>query len=175
VSPDRLMALVATTIALTTSSACGPLPGKPLPSARPELPSEVTNFDQLYSVNCAGCHGADGHFGGALPLNNPTYLAFVDEASMRRTIANGITGTAMPAFAVSSGGMLTDDQITFIVNGIRAQWGAGARPVEGSPPYLSSKVGDVVQGGKLFGDHCASCQERVAVEGARGRSRALRF
>jgi len=157
VSLDRLMAVVATTIALTTSNACGPLPGKPLPSARPELPSQVTNFDQLYSVNCAGCHGADGHFGAALPLNNPTYLALVDDASMRNAIANGITGTSMPAFAVSSGGMLTDDQITAIVNGIRSQWGAGARPVEGTPPYSSSKVGDVAEGGRLFGDHCASC------------------
>src|SRR5215469_18613959 len=108
------MALVVITIALTTSNACGPLPGKPLPSARPELPSQVTNFDQLYSVNCAGCHGADGHFGGALPLNNPAYLALVDDTSMRNAIANGIVGTSMPAFAVDSGGMLTDDQITAI-------------------------------------------------------------
>jgi cytochrome c oxidase cbb3-type subunit 3 len=162
------MALVVTTIALTTSNACGPLPGKPLPSARPELPSQVTNFDRLYSVNCAGCHGADGHFGAALPLNNPTYLALVDQASMRRTIANGITGKSMPAFALSSGGMLTDDQITSIVNGIRSQWGAGARPVEGSPPYLSSKVGDVAQGGKLFGEHCASCHGTGGSGGSAG-------
>ena len=162
------MALVVTTIALTTSNACGPLPGKPLPSARPELPSQVTDFDQLYSVKCAGCHGADGHFGAALPLNNPTYLALVDQASMRRTIANGITGTSMPAFAVSSGGMLTDDQITSIVNGIRSRWGAEVTPVEGSPTYLSSKVGDVVQGGKLFGEYCASCHGTGGSGGSAG-------
>src|SRR5215471_12925514 len=147
------MAVVATTIALTTSNACGPLPGKPLPSARPEIPSQVTNFEQLYSVNCAGCHGANGHFGAALPLNSRTYLALVDDASMRDAIANGITGTSMPAFAVSSGGMLTDDQITAIVNGIKSQWGAGATRVEGMPQYLSSAVGDAAQGEKVFGDY----------------------
>jgi cytochrome c oxidase cbb3-type subunit 3 len=87
---------------------------------------------------------------------------------MRRAIANGITGTSMPAFAIGSGGMLTEDQITAIVNGIRSQWGAGARPVEGSPPYLSSKVGDAAQGGKLFGDHCASCHGTGGSGGSAG-------
>jgi mono/diheme cytochrome c family protein len=154
---DRLIAVAAATIALTTFNACGGLPGQPSSSARPELPSEVTNFGQLYSENCAGCHGAEGHFGGALPLNNPVYLAIVDDASMRDAIASGITGTSMPAFAINNGGMLTGEQITAIVNGIRSRWGAQARPIDGTPPYQSSKVGDVAQGAKLFGDYCASC------------------
>jgi mono/diheme cytochrome c family protein len=108
-------------------------------------------------VNCAGCHGADGHFGGALPLNNPAYLALVDDASIRKAIANGISGTSMPAFAVSSGGLLTEEQISVIVKGIRSEWGAEARSIEGAPPYLSAKVGDAAQGAGLFSDHCASC------------------
>jgi cytochrome c oxidase cbb3-type subunit III len=156
-SLDRRTVVVAAVIAFTTLSACERLPGQPSPSARPERPSEVTNFGQLYSENCAGCHGADGHFGGALPLNNPAYLALVDDTSMRNAIANGITGTSMPAFAIDFGGMLTGEQITAIVNGIRSRWGAQARPSDGTPPYQSSKVGDVAQGAKLFGDYCASC------------------
>ena len=167
-SIDCRAAMTVAAIVLAIFSACGRLPGQPSPSARPERPSQVTNFDQLYSANCAGCHGADGHFGGALPLNNPAYLALVDDASMRDAIANGITGTSMPAFAVSSGGMLTDDQITAIANGIRSQWGAGARPVEGTPPYSSSKVGDVEQGAKLFGDYCASCHGEGGSGGTAG-------
>ena len=167
-SLDRCAAVVAAAIALTTFCACERLPGKPLPSARPELPSQVTNFDQLYSVNCAGCHGADGHFGGALPLNNQAYLALVDDASMRNAIANGITGTSMPAFAVSSGGMLTDDQITAIVNGVRSKWGAEGRQIEGAPPYLSSKVGDAARGARLFGDYCVSCHGAGGTGGTAG-------
>jgi len=170
VSFARCAAAVAAAIALAIFSACERLPGRPLPSARPEIPSQVTNFDQLYGVNCAGCHGADGHFGGALPLNNPAYLALVDDASMRDAIANGITGTSMPAFAVSSGGMLTHDQITAIVNGIRSEWGAQARPTEGTPPYMSSSVGDVAQGEKLFGQYCASCH---GVDGTAGTAGAI--
>jgi mono/diheme cytochrome c family protein len=170
VTLDRCAAVVAVAIALATFNSCELLPGQPSPSARPEIPSQVTNFGQLYSENCVGCHGADGHFGGALPLNNLAYLALVDDASMRNAIANGITGTSMPAFAVDSGGMLTDDQITAIVNGIRSEWGADARPVEGSPPYLSSNVGDVARGGKLFGDYCASCH---GVDGTGGTAGAI--
>jgi len=164
----RRATVVAAAIALATFNACGRLPGQPSPSARPQRPSEVTNFGELYSENCAGCHGADGHFGGALPLNNPTYLALVDNASMRNAITNGIIGTSMPAFAVSSGGMLTDDQITAIVNGIRSNWGAQARIVEGAPPYLSSKAGDAAQGAKLFGDYCASCHGEGGTGGTAG-------
>jgi cytochrome c oxidase cbb3-type subunit III len=170
VSFARCAAAVAAAIALAIFNACDQLPGRPSSSARPEIPSQVTNFGQLYSENCAGCHGADGHFGGALPLSNPAYLALVDDASMRNVIANGITGTSMPAFGVSSGGMLTDDQITAIVTGIRSEWGAEARPVEGAPPYLSSNVGDTARGERLFGDYCASCH---GVDGTGGRAGAI--
>jgi cytochrome c oxidase cbb3-type subunit III len=168
VSLDRLAVVVAVATALTAVNGCRRLPGQPLPSARPQLPSQVTNFTELYRVNCAGCHGADGHFGGALPLNNPAYLALVDDASMRSAIANGVSGTSMPAFAVSAGGMLTDDQITAIVNGIKSQWGVGATRVEGMPQYLSSAVGDAAQGEKVFADYCASCHGADGTGGMAG-------
>ncbi len=160
--------IVISIIALATSSACGPLPGKPLPSARPQLPSQVTNFDQLYNESCSGCHGAEGHFGGALPLNNPAYLAIVDDASMRDAIANGISGTSMPAFGINNGGMLTGEQITAIVSGIRSKWGAQVRPIDGTPPYRSSRVGDAAQGAKVFVDYCASCHGGSGTGGTAG-------
>jgi cytochrome c oxidase cbb3-type subunit III len=165
---DRCAAVLAAAMTLAAFNACERLPGQPSPSARPERPSQVTNFDQLYSENCAGCHGADGHFGGALPLNNPAYLALVDDSSMRKAIANGITGTSMPAFAVSAGGMLTDEQISAIVNGIRSKWGAGTRPIEGTPQYQSSKIGDPAEGGNLFDHHCASCHGAGGMGGTAG-------
>jgi len=168
VSRDRCATVVAAAIALAAFNACGRLPGQPSPSARPELPSHVTNFDQLYIVNCAGCHGADGRFGGALPLNNPAYLVLADDASMRDAIANGIVGTSMPAFAIGSGGMLTDDQINHIVSGIRSQWSTEARPAEGMPPYRTSEAGDAAQGGKLFGDYCAPCHGEGVMGGSAG-------
>jgi cytochrome c oxidase cbb3-type subunit III len=137
--------------------ACGPLPGRPSPVNAPERPSEIADFAKLYSQNCAGCHGADGHFGGALPLNNPAYLAIVNDASVRDAIATGITGTSMPAFATESGGTLTGEQINIIVSGIRSGWGAKVERTKDSPPYLSPEVGNASNGSKLFGLYCASC------------------
>jgi len=168
VSLDRLAAAIATVIALVAFNACGRLPGEPSPSARPVLPSQVTDFGQLYNENCAGCHGTDGHFGGALPLNNPAYLAIVDDASLRNAMVNGIAGTSMPAFGISHGGMLTDAQITVLINGIMTRWGTEARLVVGTPRYLASKVGDTTQGAKLFDDYCASCHGMDGTGGTAG-------
>ena len=148
--------------------ACGPMPGRPRTSARPERPSQVADFVTLYRQNCAGCHGADGHFGGALPLNNPAYLAILDDASIRDAIANGITGTSMPAFAISAGGLLTDDQINIIVNGIRSHWGVNAQMANGAPPYLASGSGNPANGSKLFGQYCATCHGEDGTGGTAG-------
>jgi cytochrome c oxidase cbb3-type subunit III len=144
-------------VAMVLMPACARMPGRPSPSAWPENPSQVTDFVQLYGENCAGCHGPSGRFGAALPLNNSAYLAIVDDASVRDSIANGIDGTSMPAFAIASGGMLTDAQITAIVNGIRSQWGNGAVLATGTPPYLAEGAGDPASGAKLFDAYCASC------------------
>ncbi len=57
------------------------------------------NLAPLYAENCAGCHGPEGRGGAAIALANPVYLAIADDASMRKVIAQGVRGTAMPAFA----------------------------------------------------------------------------
>jgi cytochrome c oxidase cbb3-type subunit III len=147
----------AAILAIATIAACDRMPGRPSPADRPLNPAQVTDFATLYSVNCAGCHGPDGRFGGALPLSNPAYLAIVDDASLRDAVANGVDGTSMPAFATVSGGMLTDQQVTSIVTGIRAKWGGSPPPIKGTPPYASEGTGDPVQGAKLFGEYCTAC------------------
>ena len=153
----RGVVLIIVACRLALLPACAHLPGQPSPSARPENPSQVTDFIRLYAGNCAGCHGADGQFGAALPLNNPAYLAIVADVSVRDAIANGINGTSMPAFAIASGGILTDAQVTAIVSGIRSHWGNSAVLPSGTPPYLAEGAGDPASGAKLFGAYCASC------------------
>ncbi len=66
---------------------------------------------------------------------------------MRKVIANGVRGTAMPAFAQSAGGMLTDKQIDVITSGIRSRWSKpgildGANP----PSYAAKSAGDSQRG-----------------------------
>ena len=121
-------------------------------------PNQVLEFGTLYAQNCAGCHGAEGRGGASIALANPVYLAIVDENAVHNVVANGVRGTSMPAFAQSSGGMLTDEQIKVITSGMFSRWGRkgildGANP----PSYAAKTTGDVDRGQTRFGTYCASC------------------
>jgi mono/diheme cytochrome c family protein len=118
--PIRLAA--ATALALFLAGCTSRLPGQPNEAERWRAPAEITDFNQLYNDNCAGCHGAGGKLGGAQSLNDPLYLAFVTDDGLRQAIAKGRAGTNMPAFSEQAGGHLTDQQIELIVNGMRAHW-----------------------------------------------------
>ena len=115
-------------------------------------------FATLYGQNCAGCHGAQGRGGAAIALADPVYLAIVDEASMRKVVANGIHGTSMLAFAQSAGGMLTDKQINVITSGIFSGWGRRGI-LDGSIPlsYSATTTGNAASGELVYGTYCASC------------------
>ena len=143
---------------------CGLTHGQPGKDSETPAPDEILDFTILYGENCAGCHGTDGRGGAAVALANPVYLAIADEAAMRKVIAQGVRGTSMPAFARSSGGMLTDKQIDVVTTQIRARW---ARPgilagVE-APSYAAKSTGDAARGELAYKTYCESCH------GAEGR------
>ena len=111
-----LALLLATLLAL---AACTRFSGKPAPGPEVPRPDSVLDPVVLYGQNCAGCHGADGRKGPAMDLSDPVYLAIVDDDTLRSTISKGRPGTAMSAFAQKEGGMLTDEQVSSIIHGIR--------------------------------------------------------
>jgi cytochrome c oxidase cbb3-type subunit 3 len=121
-------------------------------------PGKVADFNFLYARNCAGCHGADGKGGAAIALADPVYLALASDATLLRVTADGVSGTNMPAFAQSAGGMLTNDQIKVIVGGIRHRW---AKPEAlrnaDPPPYAALEPGDPQRGANVYGVYCSSC------------------
>jgi cytochrome c oxidase cbb3-type subunit 3 len=160
----RLIITTAATLLLVgLSASCDRLPGKPDEAARWKRPTEVVDFDQLYTENCSGCHGADGRLGAARPLNDPLYLALVNDETLRQVIAQGMPNTAMPAFAQQQGGNLTNEQIKLVVQGIRSRW-ARSEQLQGSilPPYETGKIsrsGDVSRGSLVYQAYCAQCHE----------------
>lgn len=137
---------------------CSGAPGAPTADSEVVAPNEIVDFGVLYATNCAGCHGANGAGGAAIALADPGYLAIADDATIRRITAGGVAGTAMPAFAQSAGGLLTEEQIDVIVDGIRTRW---AKPnVFGSadvPPYAARPPGDPARGAEVYARDCASC------------------
>jgi mono/diheme cytochrome c family protein len=121
-------------------------------------PDKILDFNVLYAENCAGCHGRDGEGGLALALADPVYLAIASDAAIRSVTAKGVAGTAMPAFAQSSGGSLTDQQINAIMSGIRTRWGRPELlPGEAPPPYASDVSGDPARGAIVYETFCSSC------------------
>jgi cytochrome c oxidase cbb3-type subunit 3 len=160
----RLLMLGALSLIAYGLCGCAHAPGRPTPDDVPIVPSEISDFNVLYGHSCAGCHGSQEKGGAAIALGNPVYLAIADDAVIRRAATNGIPGTAMPAFAQSAGGMLTDKQIDVIVRGIRELWSKpdvlrGANP----PPYSCSAPGDTSRGSEVYVTYCSSCH------GAQGR------
>jgi mono/diheme cytochrome c family protein len=84
------MFLASASLIAILPTGCDSLPGRPTQADLPLRPTNVTDFATLYGENCAGCHGADGKSGAAIAINNPVYLAIIDDASMCRAIAEGV-------------------------------------------------------------------------------------
>lgn len=150
---------LACIVALSFVTACDVrLPGKPTEAERWRAPADVSDFNQLYTTNCAGCHGADGKLGAARPLNDPLYLSFVTDNALKQAISLGRAGTNMPGFAETVGGVLTDRQIELLVSGMRAAW---SRPNDFAglqiPAYSASAAGDSASGAHAYQTYCASC------------------
>jgi cytochrome c oxidase cbb3-type subunit 3/ubiquinol-cytochrome c reductase cytochrome c subunit len=129
-------------------------PGKPV-QAEVNRPDEVLDFSTLYKQNCAGCHGKDGRGGATLPLANPVYLGVAGFDNIQRITADGVAGTAMPPFARSRGGMLSDRQISALSKSIINSWGNA--DTGQLIPYASKAVGDPASGQAAYATFCARC------------------
>jgi cytochrome c oxidase cbb3-type subunit III len=150
--------LASTAIGAALFTGCVSPRGKPRQGSQIVQPDHVLDFGTLYAANCAACHGQHGWGGAAISLADPVYLALVDDAVIRKVTAVGVPGTAMPAFARSAGGMLTDDQIDVITRNIRSRWSRpgildGANP----PSYAARSGGDAQHGEAVYGVYCQAC------------------
>ncbi|HVC47971.1 MAG TPA: c-type cytochrome [Terracidiphilus sp.] len=156
--PISALAIVALAAAALAVSGCKSMPGYPKPGPEIPRPDAVLDFPTLYKESCSGCHGENGLNGAALALNNPAYLAVAGPDNLRKVTANGVPSTLMPPFARSAGGMLTDQQVDAIVQGMLKTWG---RPADFAsvalPPYAATAPGNPEAGQKVFLAACARC------------------
>jgi mono/diheme cytochrome c family protein len=156
-------------LVLMLFSGCSSPKGQPRQGSESLAPNEVLDFRTLYSENCAGCHGPEGRGGAAIALADPVYLAIADDTAIRKVISNGVRGTAMPAFAESAGGMLTDKQIDAITSELRLRWSrqgilSGANP----PSYAPKSAGDAQRGEAAYKTYCESCHGAGGHGGPKG-------
>lgn len=152
---------------LLVLAGCDGMPGKPKPDSRRLPPSEISDFSTLYRQNCLGCHGSGGKVSGSIGMDNPTYLSVVPREVLSRAISSGVPGTAMPGFALSAGGLLTDKQIGILVDGILAK--KPGTP-QGPLPAYSANLGDAGRGAGVFSSSCASCHGENGTGGQKAGS-----
>ena len=163
----HLSATAALTVTLL--SGCAAPHGQPLQGSETLAPNEISDFDTLYSQNCAGCHGVEGRGGAAIALADPVYLSIADDATILKVISNGVRGTSMPAFAESAGGMLTDKQIDVITTQIRSRWSHGANlDAANLPSYAPKSSGNFSQGQAAYQTYCESCHGTGGHGGPKG-------
>jgi cytochrome c oxidase cbb3-type subunit 3/ubiquinol-cytochrome c reductase cytochrome c subunit len=165
----KIRSLILCALACAASFAtagCNSAPGKPGPDPEVARPEQVVDFPTLYAQNCAACHGVKGQNGAAISLANPVYIASAGVVNIRRVTAEGVRGTAMPPFARSSGGMLTDQQIAVLTHGIASTWSDPAALAGQTPPvYANSIPGDAARGRQVFNALCARCHGADAMGG----------
>jgi mono/diheme cytochrome c family protein len=74
----------------------------------------------LFSKNCASCHGESATGGTAPTLNSTQFLSTIDDAQIELLITGGVTGSSMSAWSQDFGGSLTSEQIREIATFLRS-------------------------------------------------------
>ncbi len=213
---NRIM-MVATLVAALTLAACasttlppGPTPIPTLaPAATPTLVAEIVPAVSagvmpaagqdaaalgaaIFEKNCTMCHGALGEGTDAPALRNNKFIQTGTDQEIYDTIANGRSGTEMPAWLQANGGALTADQITGVIAYLRTlqdveklptatplppepteapapAGGPTPEPAQpsnaGGPGAAASLTGDPAQGQIVFGLYCAACHGPEGVQG----------
>ncbi len=76
---------------------------------------------QLFTANCAQCHGKDATGGGSAPtLNSREFLKGATDDQIFALVSGGVSGTEMPAWSLDFGGTLTAEQVREVVTYLRS-------------------------------------------------------
>ncbi len=144
-TPEQLDALVTFTIAAAEGTS-------------------VEIGQELYSQNCALCHGEFGEGGPnpthpgdiIFPISTAEYLKTRDDSTIRAIIAQGQPNYGMSPFGSTFGGPLDDEQVDTVVAYIRS-WEADP-PVE-LPPEIVIDVEETValDTKQIYDQLCSQC------------------
>ena len=111
---------------------------KPIRLPIAKVTGDVDMGAELYSAECAECHGTKGEGGRGTALGNAAMLSMTTDPFIRHAIVNGRQGTEMKAY----GKELTAEQIDALTAFIRSRatgWEV-QRPVFQTPPSVDEYV-----------------------------------
>jgi cytochrome c oxidase cbb3-type subunit 3/ubiquinol-cytochrome c reductase cytochrome c subunit len=108
----------------------------------------------IYMQLCATCHGVAGNgyvADNAPSLRSATFLASASDAFLQAAILRGRPGTAMGAYARSTGGPLDPGEANDVIAFLRE----GGPAVEALPPVV--RTGDATRGQAVYDKLCQRC------------------
>lgn len=107
-------------------------------------PSDIAAGAQLYTGQCANCHGTAGDAVGNVDLRRGRFRNATSDDDLKRVVKNGLPGTAMPAHNFN------ENELTSVVAYIRAGLDRNATAV---------MVGNATRGRTVFTGKgaCANC------------------
>lgn len=141
-------------------------PGGGTPGPGPGGMAEAALGAPLYSLHCSPCHGNYGQGADAVALRNNAYIQSASDQAIFQTIANGLQGTAMPAWLQANGGPLTQVDVSSVIDYLRTLQGVPSAPSpSGAPGPAASMTGNASNGRPAFGLYCAFCHGPEGVQG----------
>ncbi|MGB9673426.1 MAG: c-type cytochrome [Anaerolineales bacterium] len=125
--------IVVGMVALTIIATVTTPPQPASESVATTLTDKITAGQDLYSIQCAECHGADGE-GGEIkgvaglegvvvkPIHDSDVMYTLTDESLTNVIAMGLPHQGMPPFGRAYGGELSPGEIENIVTFMRYTW-----------------------------------------------------
>lgn len=96
-------------------------PGLRRSASRAQTTSYTAIGKQLFSADCAQCHGNAATGGGSAPtLNSSQFLKSTSDAQIFALVSGGVSGTEMPAWGLDYGGTFTDEQVRQVTTYLRS-------------------------------------------------------
>lgn len=117
---------------------------------------------QLYTDNCAICHGHKGSGGVGIPIGLKSFLEQTPDEYLHRTIRVGRPGRIMPTFY-----RLSEGEIKSIISHIRSWKDTTVPAWDGS--RIKANASD---GKQVYGQYCASCH---GADGQGGKGTGMMF
>ena len=96
-------------------------PGLRRAATRAQTTSYTAIGHQIFSANCAQCHGVDATGGASAPtLNSKEFLKNTSDDQIFALVSGGVSGTAMPAWSLDYGGTFTAEQVRQVITYLRS-------------------------------------------------------